>query len=97
PLLHPFPPRRSSDLFLLYIVYCAVTLPVAHPPSADAVRGAMRFETAGGASLAERGVAHGDNLAADRLPPDLAHAVVAIEDQRFRSEEHTSELQSREN
>lgn len=49
-------------------------------PSAASV-----YATGAGTPFAARGVSHGDKLTADRLPPDLVNAVIAIEDRRFYS------------
>src|SRR5260370_33827576 len=68
----------------LFVLYRAFTLPLAHPP-AETPRAATLFEAGSGVPFAARGVQHGEVLAADHLPADLAHAVVAIEDRRFFS------------
>src|SRR5260370_10743809 len=65
----------------LFVLYCAFTLPLSHPP-AETPRAATLFEAGSGVPFAARGVQHGEVLAADHLPADLAHAVVAIEDRR---------------
>src|SRR5437763_1302063 len=67
-----------------FILYCVFTLPLS-PSSAEAARSAILFEAGSGAPFAARGVQRGETLTADHLPPDLAHAVVAIEDRRFHS------------
>src|SRR5690606_40381602 len=91
PHLHPFPTRRSSDLFNPQAVIDLATL-------TGAVRTALGDEYAGLFSrhdaLAERLVAAGAEAGEDlwRLP---LHPTYAKDMER--SEEHTSELQSREN
>ena len=51
--------------------------------AADLPSSAVSYATDAGETLAVRGAYHGDPIAADHLPPDLAKAVVAIEDRRF--------------
>ena len=65
-----------------FLAYCAVTLPMSPAATADA-SAAVLYSARTGAPLAVRGVYHGDPIAANRLPPDLVKAVVAIEDRRF--------------
>src|SRR5712664_3539755 len=67
----------------LFILYCAVTLPLS--PAPEPQRAAIRYDSGSGVPFAARGVYHGEKLTADHLPPDLVHAVVAIEDRRFFS------------
>jgi 1A family penicillin-binding protein len=69
----------------IFIGYCAYTLPLSHPLVSEAPPAAILYATSAGQPLAARGVYRGEKLAADHLPPDLAHAVVAIEDRRFLS------------
>src|ERR1700686_40782 len=70
-------------LALGFIGYCAYTLPLLHAPAAEAPPAAIVYATGSGAPFAARGVFRGERIAADRLPENLAHAVVAIEDRRF--------------
>jgi penicillin-binding protein 1A len=69
----------------LFIGYYAYTLPLSHPPVSEAPPAAVLYATSAGQPLAARGVYRGEKLTADHLPPDLVHAVVAIEDRRFYS------------
>jgi penicillin-binding protein 1A len=69
----------------IFIGYCAYTLPLSHPLVSEAPPAAILYATSAGQPLAARGVYRGEKLAADHLPPDLVHAVVAIEDRRFYS------------
>jgi 1A family penicillin-binding protein len=66
-----------------FIGYCAYTLPLLRAPSAELPPAALLYTAATGAPFAARGVYRGERIAADHLPADLAHAVVAIEDRRF--------------
>jgi len=67
----------------LFIGYCAYTLPVTQKAGPEAAPAAILYASANGAPFAARGIYRGERLVADRLPADLAHAVVAIEDRRF--------------
>ena len=67
----------------LFIGYCAYTLPLSHPLASETPPAAILYATSAGQPLAARGVYRGEKLTADHLPPDLVHAVVAIEDRRF--------------
>lgn len=66
-----------------FLAYAAFTLPMAPAASADLPSSAISYVTDRGEPLAMRGVFHGDPIRADKLPPYLAKAVVAIEDRRF--------------
>src|SRR5229473_24945 len=66
-----------------FIGYCAYTLPLSHPLASETPPAAILYATSAGQPLAARGVYRGEKIAADHLPPDLVHAVVAIEDRRF--------------
>jgi penicillin-binding protein 1A len=68
-----------------FIAFCAYTLPLSHAPGVDAPPAATAYATGAGAPFAIRGVYHGEPVTADRLPENLAKAVVAIEDRRFYS------------
>src|SRR5438034_2836388 len=68
---------------IAFIGYCAYTLPLSRPLANETPPPAVLYATSAGQPLAARGVYRGEKLAADHLPPDLVHAVVAIEDRRF--------------
>ena len=68
-----------------FLGYCAYTLPLTRGPVAEPAPAATLFETAAGQRFAARGIYRGETLGADQVPPDLAQAVVAIEDRRFFS------------
>ena len=70
---------------IAFIGYCAYTLPLSRPLANETPPPAILYATSAGQPLAARGVYRGEKLAADHLPPDLVHAVVAIEDRRFFS------------
>ena len=70
---------------LLFICYCAFTLPLSRPAAADIPPAAITYTASAGQPLAIRGAYRGEKLSADHLPPLLVHAVVAIEDRRFFS------------
>ena len=73
----------AALLVLGFIGYCAVTLPVSGGSNADGSGPAIVFTAADGQVFAARGAAKGDKVEIDRLPADLVHAVIAIEDRRF--------------
>jgi membrane peptidoglycan carboxypeptidase len=70
----------AALLVLVFIGYCAVTLPVSGGSNADEPGPAIVFTAADGQIFASRGVAKGEKVASDQLPADLVHAVIAIED-----------------
>ena len=70
---------------LVFIGYCAVTVPVSGGRNADEPGPAIVFTAADGQVFAARGAAKGEKVEIDRLPADLVHAVIAIEDRRFYS------------
>jgi len=72
-------------LVAVFIAYCAYTLPLSRSAAVDAPPAATAYATAAGAPFAIRGVYHGEPVIADRLPANLAKAVVAVEDRRFYS------------
>jgi penicillin-binding protein 1A len=72
-----------ATLMVGYLVYCLATLPFNGGLSIEPTASALVIEAADGQSFATRGVFKGEKLAADDLPPDLAHAIVAVEDRRF--------------
>ena len=66
-----------------FIAYAALTLPRSPVAAADLPSSAVIYATDAGEAFAVRGAYHGDPIQADKLPPYLAKAVVAVEDQRF--------------
>jgi penicillin-binding protein 1A len=68
-----------------FVGYCAFTLPIAGGTPASPGSSAITFTLGSGQAFAARGVSKGEPVAVDQLPPDLVHAVVAIEDRRFYS------------
>src|SRR4051794_20105742 len=66
-----------------FIAYAAFTLPRSPAAASDLPSSAVIYATDAGEKFAVRGVYHGDPIQADKLPPYLAKAVVAIEDRRF--------------
>jgi 1A family penicillin-binding protein len=68
-----------------FIAYCAYTLPLSRGPAVESPPAATAYATAAERPFAVRGVYHGEPVAADRLPGNLAKAVVAVEDRRFYS------------
>ena len=70
---------------LVFIGYCAVTVPVSGGRNADEPGPAIVFTAADGQVFAARGAVKGEKVEIDRLPADLVHAVIAIEDRRFYS------------
>jgi penicillin-binding protein 1A len=67
----------------VYIVYCVITIPFAAASSGQLAPSAMIFQAEGDRAFATRGTVKGQGIAADRIPPLLASAVVAVEDRRF--------------
>jgi penicillin-binding protein 1A len=67
----------------VYFVYCVVTIPFAAALPGQLAPSAMIFQAEGGRAFATRGILKGQGIAADRIPPLLASAVVAVEDRRF--------------
>ena len=66
-----------------FLGYCAYTLPLSGGLAVQPLPPAVIFEDDNGKAFATRGVFRGEPVAADQLPADLVHAVVAIEDRRF--------------
>jgi penicillin-binding protein 1A len=66
-----------------FIGYSAYTLPLLRAPTAELPPAALLYTAGTDMPFAARGVYRGERIAADHLPADLAHAVVAIEDRRF--------------
>src|SRR5438132_8630533 len=75
----------AALLVVTVIGYCAFILPVSGGGSTVELGFAIVFTAADGQVFASRGTPKGDRVAIDQLPPDLGHAVVAIEDRRFYS------------
>jgi 1A family penicillin-binding protein len=75
----------AALLVLIFIGYCAVTMPVSGGNNANEPGPAIVFTAADGQVFASRGAGKGEKVETDRLPPDLVHAVIAIEDRRFYS------------
>jgi penicillin-binding protein 1A len=76
----------SSAVLLLvvgYTLYCIVTLPFDGGYSVETTPSALIVEANDGHAFATRGVFKGEKLSAGDVPPDLARAVIAIEDRRF--------------
>jgi penicillin-binding protein 1A len=69
----------------LFIGYCAYTLPLSPQPGNEVPPAAITYAASAGEPLSVRGAYRGEKLTAEHLPPDLVHAVVAIEDRRFFS------------
>jgi penicillin-binding protein 1A len=66
-----------------FIGYCAFTLPLSGGLAAEPTPRAVSLTAGNGQVFATRGIARGDRVTTDQLPPDLVHAVIAIEDRRF--------------
>src|SRR5690606_41364788 len=93
--LHPFPTRRSSDLYLLATLLSNLDA----PPGARAAPAAGWSERSGLNQLHHppRQPFLFYLSAVSSGPPAAGFAEEAALHERLRSEEHTSELQSREN
>jgi penicillin-binding protein 1A len=70
-------------LVAAFIGYCAFTLPLSGGLATQPTPAAVVLAADNGQVFAARGVSRGERVAVDQLPPDLVHAVVAIEDRRF--------------
>ena len=68
---------------IVFIGYCAYTLPLSQNPMAEQGPGAAVYATSAGEPFAARGTYRGDKLSPDHLPQNLVKAVIAIEDRRF--------------
>jgi penicillin-binding protein 1A len=66
-----------------YLVYCLATIPFNGGLLVEPTASALLIQADNDKTFATRGVFKGDKLAASDLPPDLVHAIVAIEDRRF--------------
>ena len=66
-----------------YITYCVATIPLSGGLVIEPTPSAMVVEAEGDQVFATRGVFKGERLAAQDVPPDLAKAIVAIEDRHF--------------
>jgi 1A family penicillin-binding protein len=88
--LSPVRPRRGVIIALglatipaIYVAYCIATIPFAGGAAMQAAPSAIIFEGEDGRPFATRGILKGKAIVADHIPPQLAKAVVAIEDRRF--------------
>lgn len=66
-----------------YLVYCMATLPSGGGLVIEPTPSALLVEANGGQLFATRGVFKGDKLTAQDIPPNVAHAIIAIEDRHF--------------
>src|SRR4051812_27738500 len=65
-------------VFAGFLAYAAFTLPMSPAAATDLPSSAVTYAADTGQPFAVRGVFHGDPIRADKLPPYLARAVVAI-------------------
>jgi penicillin-binding protein 1A len=76
----------AATLFVAgFLGYCAFTLPLSAHMAAEPPQPATVYTLGDGRVFAARGVSKGEPIAVEQLPPDLVHAVLAIEDRRFYS------------
>src|SRR5690606_42095237 len=94
-LLHTCPPRRSSDLISLASSTCARALMVSRIPRATEI--VPTYANALGLWSNGAGLSTGGNSLSNGKLRISAVFVEGNRDAIVRSEEHTSELQSREN
>src|SRR5204863_8217147 len=90
-VLHSFPTRRSSDLVVLAVPGCSEASKGYHEPGGS-------FSPSFGSFGVSIWVADNDGkivATSDSLPPDEIDQKLVWLTNRKRSEEHTSELQSR--
>src|SRR5207302_5430534 len=92
-LLHSFPTRRSSDLFVLMLKSCGDKTTMGKP---------IREINSPVQPKVERTKLVGDTVSLDEEPDTSKYyyglyTVPVVKKEKKRSEEHTSELQSREN
>jgi penicillin-binding protein 1A len=73
----------ASVLVAGYLGFCLATLPLGGGLVVEATPSALVVEADNGQVFATRGVFKGEKVSSSDLPPDLAHAVIAIEDRRF--------------
>ena len=66
-----------------FLAYCAYSLPLSGGLAVQPSPPAIIVEDANGTAFSTRGVFRGEPVAADQLPANLVHAVLAIEDRRF--------------
>ncbi|GAC1328233.1 MAG: PBP1A family penicillin-binding protein [Beijerinckiaceae bacterium] len=66
-----------------YFAYCLATIPYNGGLVIEPTASALLVQADDSKVFATRGVFKGDKLAASELPPNLAQAIVAIEDRRF--------------
>jgi penicillin-binding protein 1A len=73
----------ALGLCLAYLLYCLATIPYNGGLVVEPTASALLIQAENDKTFATRGVFKGDKLAASDLPPDLVHAIIAIEDRRF--------------
>jgi 1A family penicillin-binding protein len=66
-----------------YLAYCVATIPLNGGLVVEPTPSAMVVEAQGGQVFATRGVFKGERLAPEDVPPNVAKAIVAIEDRHF--------------
>jgi len=66
-----------------YLAYCIATLPFGRGLAVESTPSALVVQAADGQVFATRGMFKGESLTPQDLPPDLAKAIVAVEDRRF--------------
>ena len=66
-----------------FVAYCVAAIPFAGGSSVQVAPSAMTFQAGDGRLFATRGIQKGQSISADRIPPLLASAVIAVEDRRF--------------
>jgi membrane peptidoglycan carboxypeptidase len=66
-----------------YLFFCLATLPLSGGLVVEPTPSALVVEANDGQVFATRGVFKGEKVASSDLPPNLAHAVIAVEDRRF--------------
>jgi 1A family penicillin-binding protein len=76
----------AATLFVAgFVGYCVFTLPLSGHIAVEPTPAAIVFTNGNGQVFAARGVYKGERVTIQQLPPDLVHAVLAIEDRRFYS------------
>jgi penicillin-binding protein 1A len=76
----------TAALFVAgFVGYCVFTLPLTGHIAVEPTPAAMVFANGNGQVFAARGMYKGERVTIQQLPPDLIHAVLAIEDRRFYS------------
>jgi 1A family penicillin-binding protein len=66
-----------------YLGFCLATLPLGGGLVVEATPSALIVEAENGQVFATRGIFKGEKISSSDLPPDLARAVIAVEDRRF--------------